>query len=104
VEELDKDESIITVLKRLRSRLGRKAFVIQNRWNDRLAIGIESPFHAGVMIYIATNPQDNGYLYYELEIPSKPDNPVSFDVVGRGSVKSFEELVEIVAKHLRYYG
>jgi hypothetical protein len=98
---LDKDPAIIAVLDRLRSRLGPAAFVLADHWEpDLCAVGIASPHDPGVLVYISTYAEPPGCFGYELELPSPPGSDELYDVAGRGSGLSFEELVGVVTGHL----
>lgn len=99
---LDKDRTIVTVLDRLWSRLGPYAFVVADHWEaDLCAVGIASPRNTGVLVYISTYAEPTGCFGYELELPRPPGDDMPYQVAGRGSGVSFEELAAIVAGHLK---
>ena len=106
---LDKDPVIIKVLEQLRSRLGPAAFVLADHWeSDLCAVGIASPHNREVLVYLSCYGEPSDCFGYELELPrpqidfvSNPD-VVPYLVAGRGTGVRFEELVGIVAAHLRH--
>lgn len=100
---LDKDPSILTVLDRLRSRLGPGVFVIADNWEpDQCAVGIASPHNPGVLVFLSCYRKSPGRFEYELELPPLPGDDFAYRVAGRASDVSFEELAGVVATHLKH--
>jgi hypothetical protein len=98
---LDKDPAIIAVLDRLRSRLGPDTFVLADHWeSDLCAVGIASPRDPGVLVHISTYAEPPECFGYELELPPPPCSDALYQVAGRGSGLSFDELASVVAGHL----
>jgi hypothetical protein len=98
---LDKAPEIIEALDRLRDCLGSDAFVLADHWEiDLCAIGIASPANLGVLAYISCYGEQPGRFNYELELPPEPGSEQEYEVAGRGFDVPFEELAEIVRKHL----
>ncbi len=97
-DKLEKDPSILDMLGRLRAALGTDAFDIVDHWpSDLIAVGIASPQNHHVLVYIGVF--DDGY-YAELELPPAPSDDSLYEVAGRHSGLGFEQLVDVVAKHL----
>ena len=98
---LDKDPAIFDVLDRLRLRLGSDCFVVTDHWEpDLCAVGISSPSNPGVLVYISTYNESPNRYGYELETPPPAGSDALYEVAGRGSDISFEELANVVADHL----
>lgn len=99
----DKDPIILAALDRLWSRLGSSAFVLADHWeSDLCAVGIASPHDPGVLVYISCYGEPPGRFGYELELPPSPGDDFPYRVAGTGSDVSFEELADVVARHLRH--
>ncbi len=99
---LDKDPAIITVLDRLWSRFGRDAFIVADHWElDLCAVGIASPRNPGVLVYISCYGEVPHRYGYELELPPPPGDDFPYQVAGTGSGLSFEQLLGVVAGHLK---
>jgi hypothetical protein len=99
--ELDKTPAILSVLDRLRSRLGPDAFILADHWeNDLCAIGIASPRDPRVLVYISTYTELPDRFGYELEMPQLGSD-APYQATGRGTNVSFEELVGVIIEHLK---
>lgn len=99
--DLDKDPNILAVLDGLRSSLGQLSFCINDHWQaDAYAIGIASPFDPRVLIYISTDADSPERYSFELELPARPGNEFPYEVAGRGSEVTFEEILQVVKQHL----
>lgn len=99
---LEKGAAIHAVLAKLWARLGSDAFVVTDHWDsDISAIGISSPHNRGVLVFISCYGNLPGRYGYELELPPKTDD-FPYEVVGRSSDVSFEELARVVADHLKH--
>ncbi len=97
-DKLEKDPRILDMLRKLRAALGTDAFDIVDHWHsDLIAVGIASPKNHHVLIYIGIF--DDGY-YAELELPPTRSDDSLYEVAGRNSGLGFEQLVDVVAKHL----
>ncbi len=97
----DKDQSIIMVLQKLYKRMGPYAFVIYDHWgHDKNAIGITSPQNHGVLVYISTFGIPKNYYNVRLELPPKRDSEFPYTEAGKYEGLDFEELVDIIRKHL----
>lgn len=98
---LEKDATIHAALEQLWARLGSDAFVVTDHWDsDLCAIGISSPRNRGVLVFISCYGNQPGRYGYELELPAQTDD-FPYQVAGRASDVSFEELARVVAHHLR---
>jgi hypothetical protein len=103
VAKLDKDSTILAVLDQLWSRLGVDAFVLADHWEpDMFAVGIASPRDLRVLVYISTYQEAEGRFGYELELPPPPDDEVQYQIAGRGSGVSYEDLAVVIASHLKH--
>lgn len=99
---LKKHPTILSLLDRLRSRLGPNSFLIQDHWEaDLQAIGIANPRDHRVLVYISTYGQPLDHYSYELELPPPPGAEVPYAVAGSGWEVSFEELWVVVSEHLK---
>ena len=95
---LDKDPVIVRTLDRLWTRLGPDAFDVVDHWeDDPIAVGIASPRNHGMLAYLAA--YDDGF-HVELETPPVPGDDFPYQVAGRHSDLNFEQLVDVVRKHL----
>jgi hypothetical protein len=98
---VEKDAAIHAVLNHLWARLGPEAFVVTDHWDtDLSAIGISSPHNRGVLVYISCYGNQSGRYGYELELPALTDD-FPYQVAGRSSDVSFEELARVIAAHLK---
>lgn len=99
--DLEKDAAILSVLDRLAQRLGKDAFVIADHWpQDLCAIGVASTGDARVLAYISCFGNAAEQFDIELELPSVPGDDFPYQVAGRASHLSFDELATAVAEHL----
>ena len=87
---------------RLWSRLGPGAFVLADHWvSDLGAVGIAGPHDPGVVVYLTCYGEPPGRFGYELELPPPPGDDVPYQVAGTGADLPFEDLVGVVAGHLK---
>jgi hypothetical protein len=101
VSTLQKDDTIIRLLTRLRERLGAGAFDVVDRWeSDLCAIGFARPDDHRVLVYVCTYERQDGAYFVSLELPPAADSDMAYSSAGERDVASFEELVEIIQRHL----
>jgi hypothetical protein len=99
--QYDKDRSIIMVLQNLYKWMGPNAFVIYDHWgHDKSAIGIASPQNHSVLVYISTFGTPKNHYNVRLELPPKLDSDFPYTEAGKYDTLNFEELVDIIRKHL----
>ena len=98
---MDKDETIIEVLKRLRTDLGKQTFQVVDHWEaDLVAVGIASPSNPRILAYISTlNYPEHGY-FLELEAPGKSEDLDDYKVIGTWDRLNDEDLKKHIQKHL----
>lgn len=101
---LQKDESIIRLLGRLRNRLGADAFDVIDHWEaDLCAVGIARPDDHSVLVYICTFGRADEDYFVSLELPPRPNDEQwanhPYTPVGEQSVQGFDELVRIIQRH-----
>jgi hypothetical protein len=100
--ELVKDRSILTVLAKLRRRLGSDAFQVVDDWDaDLFALGIAHPEEPRLLVYISTYQHPNGRYSVSLESPPAPGASLLYEPGGEHELLDFEELVEVVVEHLK---
>jgi len=100
-QPLKKDDSILCLLELLGTRLGSGAFDVVDHWEaDACAVGVASPRDHGVLAYLSTFGLPAGRYYLELECPPRSGDEAPYEVAGRFTALEFEELVDIVARHL----
>lgn len=104
---LQKDESILRLLDRLRTSLGAAAFDVVDYWEaDSCAVGIARPDKRGVLIYVSTfgEPEDSYFVSFELP-PRNGDEQWAnhpYTPSGEQQVRSFDELVQVIQRHFGY--
>lgn len=97
-DKLEKDPRILDMLRKLRAALGTDAFDVVDHWHtDLISVGIASPKNHHVLTYIGIF--DDGF-YAELELPPSRSDDSLYKVDGRHSGLEFEQLVDVIAKHL----
>lgn len=99
---MDKLPFITDALQRLAADLGANAFVVADHWKeDDATTAIASPRNASQLIYFCQSDLEDDTLFdYELETaPANPNDRI-YDVAGRGARVAYEQLREIVRKHL----
>ena len=97
---LDKDPAILSLLTRLRERLGDEAFVLADHWETELcAVGIASPRNIGVLAYLSCDCETPDRFDYELELPPLPGDEFPYRVAGRGSEVTFDDLSDVLKEH-----
>jgi hypothetical protein len=96
--KLQKHDGVLEMLAKLERRLGRGSFQIVDHWEGLLdAVGIAHPFNREVLAYIAAyGPED---FHVELELPPLAGSELPYSVAGEFRSVTFDELVQIVAKH-----
>jgi hypothetical protein len=96
-----KHHSIETTLTRLSEALGAGAFAVIDHWeDDEFAVGVAHPQHQAQLVYITTfeMPKDSYFVVFE-KAPN-PDSDLPYTDEGDDVAESFEELVEMIQKHL----
>ncbi|MGO9273904.1 MAG: hypothetical protein ACLQOO_27295 [Terriglobia bacterium] len=97
--KVEKHDAVLGMLARLEKRLGRGAFQIVDHWEGDLdAIGVADPCNRELLAYIAVYASDD--FYVELELPPQPGSELPYSVAGQFRPATFDELAQIVAKHL----
>ena len=104
---LQKDESIIRLLDRLRGRLGAGAFDVVDHWEgDLCAVGIARPDEHGVLVYVCTAHEPEDTYFVSLELPPRPGDEQwanhPYTPAGEQRVQGFEALVQVVQGHFGY--
>jgi hypothetical protein len=96
--KLQKDGTVLEMLAKLEQRLGRGSFQIVDHWDSLLdAVGIAHPRNREVLVYIAAHgPED---FHVELELPPLAGSELPYSVAGEFRSVTFDDLVQIVAKH-----
>ncbi len=96
---LDKDDSILNLLERLRSDLGDDAFDVVDHWDgDLVSIGLALPSDHQVLAYISTlNAKPDTYSY-ELELPPTNDDAI-YSVASTSDSCSYAELLQTLCAH-----
>ncbi len=98
--KLQKDESVIRLLDRLRSRLGAGAFDVVDYWEaDLCAVGIARPDSHGVLVYVCTYGRTDDRYFVSLELPAPAGSDMPYAAAGEQDAASFEELLEIIQRH-----
>lgn len=99
---MDKLPFIKDTLQRLAADFGTHAFVIADHWKaDDAAVAIASPQDTSQLVYFCQSDLGDELLFdYELETAPQNPNGQIYDVAGRGSRVPYDELREIVRKHL----
>ncbi len=96
-----KDDSIVDVVQRLISLLGKDAFDVVDHWEDDLcAIGLGSPSDHGMLVDISTIGLSTGRYNIHLELPSTHQSDFPYIDAGQHTSVNFTQLCEIVKKHL----
>ena len=97
--KLVKHDAVLKFLSSLEHRLGRGTFQIVDHWKSDLdAIGVAHPRNRELLAYIAAyGPED---FYVELELPPEHGSELPYSVAGQFRSLTFDEVAQIVAKHL----
>jgi hypothetical protein len=103
--QLQKDETIIRLLAKLRERLGVAGFDVVDHWElDLCAVGIARRGESKVLVYVSTHGQPESTYFVSLELPPESGNQEwanhPYTPAGECVARSFEELVEVIRKHL----
>jgi hypothetical protein len=98
-QRLVKNDAVLKLLSRLQYRLGGGRFQIVDHWESDLdAIGVAHPRNRELLAYIAAyGPED---FYVELELPPEHGSELPYSVAGQFRSLTFDEVAQIVAKHL----
>lgn len=100
LESLQKDVTIIAMLRQLGNRLGIDKFVLNDYWDiDLCAIGI-SDFNKRFLVYISTYDLEEGQYYVELENLNH-ENETNYETVGKYKDVDILELEKLTISHLR---
>jgi hypothetical protein len=107
ISALQKDESIIRLLDRLESHLGKGAFVIMDHWEgDLCAVGIARPDNHCVLVYICTAYEPADTYFVSLELPPKAGEDQwanhPYTPAGEQRVHGFDALLHLVKRHFGY--
>jgi hypothetical protein len=99
-----KDKSIQSLLKRLRTHLGKDTFHVVDYWDaDLCAVAVVRPDNHGVLVYINTFRRPVDHYFVSLELPPTAGADYPYTPAGDFEVKSFSELVELIQKHFSSY-
>lgn len=99
--EINKEDSIITLLEKVIRDIGIDNISIVDYWEaDLCAIGISKKEDKEQLVYISTFNQPEGEYYYELEYPSRYKFLSKFNKEG---VANYSELLKVIKKHLDFY-
>ncbi len=102
IESFNKDQSIKKTIIRLYKRLGKGFFILYDHWgDDKTAIGICSPQNYKRLVYISTYDTPINHFNVRLELPPVENSNLPYTDAGKFYAISFEELVEIIKKHLK---
>jgi hypothetical protein len=97
---LAKDDSVTSVLERLRQDLGPAAFEVVDHWDyDLCAFGVARPDDHRYLVYISTWPPARGLFNYECERPSTTAEAV-YDSDGMIEGATYDELRAAVRTHV----
>jgi len=97
----EKHEAIRDVVRAMRTELGSTAFDIADHWEmDRCAIGLCNRSDASRLVYICTFRLPRDKYDVDLDVASSVDDDVPYMTVDSYRKVTFDELVEIVRKHL----
>ncbi|MBL6990989.1 MAG: hypothetical protein ISR65_14485 [Bacteriovoracaceae bacterium] len=101
-DKLDKDDSIISLLKRIAFEIGEDNFSIDDNWeSDLCAIAITSKAAPNVLVYISTFNKDKDTFYFELEtLVTEKKQALPYDTVDEGDI-NFEGLMTKIKDHLQ---
>lgn len=94
--KLEKDNSIIFLVKNLEERIGLGKFIINDFWDaDLCAIGLSDP-KKEALLYVSTHNRKSGLYYLSVENINEPGGPtMEFENI------DISELESIVREHLK---
>lgn len=99
---LRKDESILSLIDELKSRMGDDAFVVIDHWEgDLFAVGIARPDNHDVLAYVCTYEHPVESYVVSLELPAKPGSELPYIQGDELQVHGLDKLVEVIEKHFR---
>jgi hypothetical protein len=97
---VDKDSSVLVLLSRLQADLGTNAFeIVDHRGSGLCAIGLGMPSDQTTLVCVSTYGHPDSDYDYEIEKAAKTVDDVR-SVVGRGAATTYDELADIIRKHL----
>jgi hypothetical protein len=98
---MTKDPSLDRLIARLRADLGPDTFDIVDHWDgDRHATGFAAPRDHRVLAYVSVLSNDTDAIFVERELPPEPGSDLPYQTVGNSSAITYDELVDILRKHL----
>jgi hypothetical protein len=94
-----KDASIAELVESLAQSVGEIELQAVDHWqSDPYAIGVQRPEHPGRLVYVSTYYQRPGRYFYAAEEPTAGGR--SHEVVGGRYTIGYEELVDVIRRHL----
>jgi len=98
-QSIEKDKSIINLLKKLEIKIGDNKFILNDNWKgDLCSIGI-SDLNENKLIYISTFGKEEGIYHVELE-NINIDKSGKFKTVEKHQNVNFEKLEKLLKNHL----
>ncbi len=99
-DDLRKHETILSLIDKLKSRMGDDAFDVVDHWDaDLFAVGIAKPDDHDVLAYVCTYGRAVDNYFVSLELPPELDSDLPYRNAGDFEVQTFDELIEIILDH-----
>jgi hypothetical protein len=93
-----KHGSIWTFLGQLAKELDSERYQVIDHWDaDLFAIGLAALGEPRRLVYVSAFGQESGRYVVECE---EPDGDKDYQVAGRGEAATFDEVVEMIRRHL----
>lgn len=98
---LQKNETILEVIKELFDKFGEDNFQLTDYWEDDLyAVGIKNVTDRKHLIYISTFNRPIGFYFVEVEKSNSETDLADYSVVKKFEKAGFDQILELFRKYL----
>lgn len=101
VSNLQKDETILEVIKKLFDKFGESNFQLTDYWEaDLCAVGIKNVTDRKYLIYISTFNCPIGFYFVEVEKSDSETDLADYSIVEKFEKTDFDQLLKLFIKYL----